>query len=145
MSPMSPARTKALHNGAILYGCVIAGGILGSVARYLVSVALLAGGEFPWATLIVNVTGSFLIGLYAGLTGPSGRLPAGEGQRLFVMTGFCGGYTTFSAFSLETFMLWQSGLVQLAAANIGASIAGSLLAVWIGHALAARINPAKGG
>src|SRR5438045_5992034 len=94
---------NATVNAAILYGYVAAGSVLGGVARYLVSVIIQSGPGFPWATLFVNVTGSFIIGFYSTLSGPDGRLFASARQRQFVMTGFCGGYTTFSTFSLETF------------------------------------------
>jgi len=88
------------RNSVILYGCIAAGSVLGGVARYLASLAIQLDPAFPWATLFVNVTGSFIIGFYSALSGPDGRLFAGARQRQFVMTGFCGGYTTFSTFSL---------------------------------------------
>jgi CrcB protein len=94
--------------------------------------------------LFVNVTGSFIIGFYAALSGPDGRLFASAQQRQFVMTGFCGGYTTFSTFSLETFRLLQAGDARTALANIAASVGASLLAVWLGHIWASRINRVKG-
>ena len=136
--------TGPLRPAALLYACVAAGSVLGGVARYLVSLVILSGSPLPWATLFVNVTGSFIIGFYAALSGPDGRLLAGAPQRQFVMTGFCGGYTTFSTFSLETFRLLQAGDVRAALANIAASIGASLLAVWLGHILAARLNRMKG-
>ncbi len=94
--------------------------------------------------MFVNVTGSFIIGFYSALTGPDGRLLASPRQRQFVMVGICGGYTTFSAFSLETLRLVQSGNLPAALLNIGISVAGWLTAVWIGHALATRINRLRG-
>jgi len=86
------------------------GSVVGGVARYLVSVLFVSqlSDGFPWSTLFVNVTGSFIIGFYSALTGPDGRLMATPRQRQFVMVGICGGYTTFSAFSLETLRLVQS-------------------------------------
>src|SRR5271169_179366 len=98
------------------YVAVALGSIVGGVARYLVSVLFLSqlGNGFPWGTLFVNVTGSFIIGFYAALTGPDGRLFVSPRQRQFVMVGICGGYTTFSAFSLETLRLVQSGNIQAA-------------------------------
>jgi fluoride exporter len=124
------------------YISVALGSIVGGVARYLVSVLFVSqfGSGFPWATLFVNVTGSFIIGFYAALTGPDGRLFVSPRQRQFVMVGICGGYTTFSAFSLETLRLVQSGNVQAASLNLVASVVGWMTAVWIGHALAARLN-----
>lgn len=141
MNKLSTAERK---RAAILYTCVAAGGVLGSVARYLVSLFLQFIPGLPWATLFVNVTGSFVIGFYATLSAPDGRLFASVQQRQFVMTGFCGGYTTFSAFSLETFKLIQSGHALIALINIVASVVGWLVAVWLGHLLAARLNRLKG-
>src|SRR6266705_4155764 len=127
-------------NTVILYGYIASGSVAGGVARYLLSVILQFGAGFPWATLFVNVTGSFVIGFYSTLSGPDGRLFASARQRQFVMTGFCGGYTTFSTFSLETFKLLQAGMAQTAFTNIAVSIVTWLLAVWLGYALASRLN-----
>lgn len=118
------------------YVCVAAGSVAGGVARYLAALLLASGTGFPWATLFVNVTGSFIIGCYATLSGSDGHMPASVQQRLFVMTGFCGGYTTFSAFSLETLMLFRAGMAVTALIYIGVSVLGWLLAVWLGHAIA---------
>jgi CrcB protein len=131
-------------NTAILYGYIAIGSVLGGVARYLLSIVLQFGTEFPWATLFVNVTGSFIIGFYSTLSGPDGRLFASARQRQFIMTGFCGGYTTFSTFSLETFRLLQAGNVQTAYTNIALSVGTWLVAVWLGHRLASRLNRLKG-
>jgi CrcB protein len=124
------------------YISVALGSIVGAVARFLVSVLFVSqfGDGFPWGTLFVNVTGSFVIGFYAALTGPDGRLLVSARQRLFVMVGICGGYTTFSAFSLETLRLVQSGNVQTAFAYLSVSAITWIASVWIGHALAARLN-----
>jgi CrcB protein len=124
------------------YVAVALGSVVGGVARYLVSVlfASLFGSSFPWSTLFVNVTGSFIIGFYSALTSPDGRFIASTRQRQFVMIGICGGYTTFSSFSLETLRLVQSGEAQTALLNLLVSITGWMAAVWIGHALAMRIN-----
>jgi CrcB protein len=122
------------------YVCVAAGSVAGGVARYLVALLFATAAGFPWATLFVNVTGSFIIGCYATLSGSEGRLPASVQQRLFVMTGFCGGYTTFSAFSLETLMLVRAGMVRTALIYIGVSVVAWLLAVWLGHAMAVWLN-----
>jgi len=139
-----PANVPDRRRIAALYAFVAAGSVCGGVARYLVSLALAAMPGLPWATLFVNVTGSFVIGFYATLTGPDGRVFASARQRQFVMTGFCGGYTTFSAFSLETFMLFRTGLSWTGWAYIAASVACWLLAVWLGHMLAVRLNRLKG-
>ena len=97
---------------------VMLGGAIGTFLRYLVSVlALPISRELPWGTIIINITGSFVIGLFGTLTLASGRFPASENLRLFVMVGFCGGYTTFSAFSLQTFDLIRNGAVTRAALN----------------------------
>ncbi|MDQ8731033.1 fluoride efflux transporter CrcB [Bradyrhizobium sp. LHD-71] len=136
--------SSGLNKTAQLYGWVALGSVLGGIARYLVSIALQFGPAFPWATLFVNVSGSFIIGFYATLSGPDGRLFARAAQRQFVMTGFCGGYTTFSTFSLETFRLLEAGLAGAALMNISASVVASLLAVWIGHILADRLNRIRG-
>jgi fluoride exporter len=137
---------QALWDRAGSYISVALGSIVGAVGRYLVSVLFVSqfGDHFPWGTLFVNVTGSFVIGFYAALTGPDGRLFATPRQRQFVMVGICGGYTTFSSFSLETLRLVQSGDVQAASLNLGISIISWLMAVWIGHALATRLNRLTG-
>ena len=145
-SRAAAAPRSALRDTAALYAAVAAGSMIGGVLRALASLALADRLEsgFPWATLFVNVTGSFAIGVYAALSGPDGRLSVGPRQRHFVMTGICGGYTTFSAFSLETLRLLQAGHLSAAGLNICASVAGSLAAVWLGHALAVRCNRLKG-
>ena len=129
---------------AILYACVAAGGTLGSVARYLAGLLIPLVHGFPLATLFVNITGSFIIGFYSTLSGPDGRWLASTRQRQFVMTGFCGGYTTFSAFSLETFKLVHVGMRTTALLNIGVSVVTWLVAVWLGYVMASRINRLKG-
>ncbi len=129
-----------------LYLAVGLGGMLGAVARALVSVGLLGllGPGFAWGTLAVNVLGSFLIGLYATLTEPGGRVFASPAQRQFVLAGFCGGFTTFSIFSLETVLLAEQGAPALAALKVGVSALLWLLAVWIGARLGQRLNRLKG-
>lgn len=141
---MTGAAKSSIRNGAILYVCVAVGGMLGSLARYLASLLIPAVSEFPFATLFVNITGSFIIGFYGTLSGPDGRLFASTRQRQFVMTGFCGGYTTFSAFSLDTFRLVHGGMTKMAFSNIAVSVVTWLLAVWLGHVLASRLNRLKG-
>lgn len=123
---------------------VALGSALGGAARLWAS-ALLArwyGETFPWGTLAVNVLGSFVIGLFFTLTGPDGRLPVGLEGRLFVMTGICGGFTTFSAFSLQTLDLARDGEWARAGANIVLSVVLCLVAVWLGHLAAAALNRA---
>jgi len=103
---------------------VILGGAIGTFARYAVSVlALPISRELPWGTIIINVTGSFVIGFFGTLTLASGRYPVSENLRLFVMIGLCGGYTTFSSFSLQTLDLLRAGALVRAAVNNAASLA----------------------
>jgi CrcB protein len=125
-----------------LYLAVCAGSVIGSVLRGLCSLAAphLLGSSFLWATLFVNVVGSFVIGFYAAITGPGGRVMAATPQRQFVMTGICGGFTTFSMFSLETLTLFLAGSWQVAVLYIAVSTATWLAAVWLGHAWASRLN-----
>jgi len=122
------------------------GGAVGSIARFWASgvVARHFGETFPWGTLIVNVTGSFIIGFFATVTSPDGRWLAAPPVRQFMMMGLCGGYTTFSSFSLQTLNLARDGEYFLAAANSVLSFILCLLGVWLGHALAASLTPIKG-
>jgi CrcB protein len=95
---------------------VAAGGALGSVARYLVGIgsAKLFGTNFPWGTLIINVTGSFLIGAFVGLFATKWDLS--QAGRIFLTVGICGGYTTFSTFSLDAWYLIERGQTLSSAA-----------------------------
>ncbi len=120
---------------------VMVGGALGTLARYVVSVLMLpVSKELPWGTIVINVTGSFLIGLFGTLTLASGRYPVPENLRLFVMIGLCGGYTTFSSFSLQTLDLLRAGAVGRASVNIVGSVVVCILAVAAGHAIASYFN-----
>ena len=92
----------------------------------------------------MNVAGSFLIGLYFTITEPDGRYLVAPASRQFVLAGFCGGFTTFSAFSLETLLLIHQAKWMLALLYMGASVALWLVAVWLGHALGLRINRLRG-
>ncbi len=125
-----------------IYLAVALGGGLGAVTRYGVSLALLHPGPqaFPWATLLANLVGSFIIGLFQGLTGPDGRVLARPTTRRFVMAGFCGGLTTFSIFSLETVLMVGDGQVTLAALYVGSSLLLWVPAVAAGFLLAGYIN-----
>jgi fluoride exporter len=125
---------------------VMLGSALGGVARYWLSglAAHHIGETFPIGTLIVNVTGSFIIGFVATLTGPDGRVFVGTDGRQFMMTGVCGGYTTFSSFSLQTLNLARDGEMALAGANAVLSFALCLVAVWLGHIAASALNQLKG-
>ena len=129
-------------NPVAAYLSIGVGSALGGAARY--GCGLLAAAlwpvAFPWMTIVINIIGSFVIGLFATLTGPDGRLLVGTLGRQFVMVGLCGGYTTFSAFSLETYDLLRAGRALTAGANAVLSLAFCLIAVWLGHRIARRLN-----
>jgi CrcB protein len=128
------------------YLLVAFGGALGSVARYFLSglfAATQIGSAFPLGTLLVNISGSFVIGFIFTISEPDGRWFASPDTRDFLMVGICGGYTTFSSFSLNTLNLARDGELLFAGANIVASVALCLIAVWLGHLVAASINQAR--
>ena len=128
------------------YLWIAIGGALGSVCRFWLSgvVASRYGETFPWGTFIVNVSGSFVIGFFAALTAPEGRVLVSPGFRQFFMIGICGGYTTFSSFSLQTLNLAQESEWFKAGANAALSLILCLVAVWLGHLLAAYMNLMRG-
>ncbi|MEX2500002.1 MAG: CrcB family protein [Wenzhouxiangellaceae bacterium] len=117
-----------------VYAAIALAAALGGSLRYGVSLVWLqaAGDRWPWPSLIVNVLGSFLIAVYWRLAGPEGRYPASIERRTAVMTGFCGGLTTFSVFGVETLLLLDSGRVVPAATYAAASMFGALGAAWLG-------------
>ncbi|HEY4254052.1 MAG TPA: fluoride efflux transporter CrcB [Roseomonas sp.] len=120
---------------------VMLGGALGTLARYVVSVlAMPISRELPWGTILINASGSFVIGFFGTLTLASGRFPVSDNWRLFVMIGLCGGYTTFSSFSLQTLDLLRGGAMLRATANIAGSVVLCMIAVAIGHLAASQIN-----
>jgi len=129
----------------VSYFWIAIGSALGGIARYFCSgvVAHMIGETFPWGTLIVNIIGCFIIGFFATLTGPDGRVFIGSVARQFVMVGFCGGYTTFSSFSLQTLNLMNNREWLQAGGNIAGSVVLCMLGVWAGHALAANLNAMK--
>lgn len=129
----------------VLYLLIALGGALGSVARFALSgfVAHHWGQTFPWGTLVVNVLGSFVIGFFATLTSPDGRMLVGPGGRHFFMTGVLGGFTTFSSFSLQTLNLAQEGEWSRAGGNAALSLVLCLGAVWLGHLAAAAFHATK--
>lgn len=134
-------------SGWLLSGlCIFLGGGLGTLGRWGISnwAAHRFGETFPWGTLLVNVSGSLLIGLFASLTGPEGRWFVPATGRQFFMLGVCGGYTTFSSFSLQTLNLAQDGQWFKASGNIVLSVVLCLLGVWLGHMLAMQFNSPKG-
>ena len=130
----------------LTYLYIAIGGGLGSVARYAVSGAVARGTNeiFPWGTLTANVTGCFVIGLFATLTGPDGRIVAAPDFRQFFMVGICGGYTTFSSFSLQTMTLARDGDLTRASANIVVSVVFCLAGVYLGSVAGAFVNQIKG-
>jgi len=124
------------------YFWIAVGSALGGMARFWFSgfVANRVGETFPFGTLFINVLGSFVIGFFAALTGPDGRYLMGTVSRQFVMIGICGGFTTFSSFSLQTLNLANEGEWLYAGLNIVSSFVLCLLAVWMGHAAAVNLN-----
>ncbi len=124
------------------YCAIAAGGALGSVARWFLSglAADSFGRSFPWGTFIVNALGSFLIGLYFTITDSDGRLIVSPAVRQFVLAGVCGGFTTFSSFSLETILLANALKWNLALFYVAASIVTWLGAVWLGVAIGKFVN-----
>jgi CrcB protein len=119
----------------VLYLIVFAGAGIGGALRHGVNVgaAKLFGYGFPFGTLIVNVLGSFLIGILAGYF--SFRLGISQHMRLFLITGILGGFTTFSAFSLDSALLIERHAYALAAVYVAGSVAASLVALFLGLAL----------
>lgn len=125
-----------------IYLAVGVGAAVGSLLRFLSGVLIVSvmGLSALWATGFVNVVGSFIIGLFAALTAPDGRLLVGPAGRQFVMGGICGGFTTFSAMSLDTFTLLLQGDIPLAGFYLLLVVMLSLVAAWVGHMVAARLN-----
>ncbi len=124
------------------YLWVALGAAIGGIGRFSLSgiIANWIGATFPWGTLVVNITGCFVIGIFDMLTGPDGRLLVPPNARLFAMVGICGGYTTFSSFSLETLNLARNGEWLAAGGYIGASVLFCLIGVWLGHIAGMAIN-----
>ncbi len=120
---------------------VALGGAIGTVARYLLALAAAPiSGSLPWGTILINIAGSFLIGFFGTLTLAQGRYAVPETGRLFVMVGVCGGFTTFSSFSLQTLDLLRAGALGRAAVNVAASVLLCLAAVALGHLAGAALN-----
>jgi CrcB protein len=116
---------------------VAVGGAVGSVARFWLASAMtvLTGPRFPWGTLLINVLGSFVIGLVAGFTLTPVRVSMAPDIRIFLMTGVCGGFTTFSAFSLQTLELLQNGDVVPAFGYAIGSVVLCVIATYCGWLL----------
>ena len=120
---------------------VVLGGAIGTFARYGISVlALPISRQLPWGTIIINITGCAIIGFVGTFTLAGGRYPLPENLRLFLMVGFCGGYTTFSAFGLQTLDLLRSGAIVRVGLNVVLSVVLCVSAVALGHILAAHFN-----
>lgn len=118
------------------------GGALGSMARYWMGIVVARhlGDAFPWGTLFINIIGSFVITFFGTLTVPQGAHSVPPEARLFVMVGICGGYTTFSSFSLQTLELLRGGEGVPALAYVLSSVNFCVLAAAVGHYAAAAIN-----
>jgi len=116
---------------------VAVGGALGSMARFWLAgaMAALTGPRFPWGTLLINVVGSFVIGLVAGFTLTPGRIGMHPDIRIFLMTGICGGFTTFSAFSLQTLELLQGGEFVPALGYVAGSVVLCVIGTYCGWLL----------
>ena len=126
------------------YLWVAVGGAVGSVTRFWLSGVVDQRWEtFPWGTMAVNVTGSVLIGMLAALSEPHGRWFVSSELRQFLMIGVCGGYTTFSSFSLQTLNLARDGEWLPAAMNVALSVVLCLAGVWLGNSLALSLNSLK--
>ena len=125
---------------------VALGSALGGVSRYWLAgvVDRTFGATFPWGTTIVNVTGSLMIGLVAGLVATDGRWLIPSSARVFIMVGLCGGYTTYSSFALQTLTLARDGEWLRAGANVMLTTALCLIAVWAGYAAGDALNQMKG-
>ncbi len=129
----------------LTYALIAAGGALGSMARAWIAVAVAraTGPAFPWGTILINILGSFVIGFFGTITAADGRLTAPADARAFVMIGLCGGFTTFSSFSLQTLDLARDGRFSQALGNVALSVALCLASVAAGHYAAAGLNPGR--
>jgi CrcB protein len=131
----------------LAYLWVAVGGALGSVSRFwLNGLVSQRFDTFPMGTLAINVLGSFLIGILGALTMPEGRMSS-EGRAFatqFLMIGLCGGFTTFSSFSLQTLNLLREREWLYAGGNVLLSVALCLIATWLGYLLGSALNPMKG-
>ena len=116
----------------VMIGSAIGGLFRFAISRWMAAVSM----QFPFGILLINVLGSFVIGYFGTLTLQSGKYPVSDNLRLFAMVGLCGGFTTFSSFSLQTFDLLRSGAWGRAVANVVLSVVLCLAAVAAGHLVA---------
>jgi fluoride exporter len=130
---------------AVTYLYIAVGGALGSVARAWMALAVtrLTGPQFPWGTILINIIGSFVIGYFATMTAAGGRWLVTPSARAFVMIGICGGFTTFSSFSLQTLDLLREGHPLGALVNVGLSVVLCLLAVGLGYVVAGGVGSGR--
>lgn len=131
----------------IAYLWVAVGGALGSVARFWMDdlVSARFGKSFPLGILLINIMGSFFIGIIGSMASPEGRMDAQSRifATQFLMVGICGGYTTFSSFSWHTLRLLREGQWLYAGGNIVLSVILCLIAVWLGYLLGAALTSTK--
>jgi len=128
----------------LAYLWVAIGGAIGSMARYGIGnvVSEKFGVAFPWGTLVINVTGSFLIGILGAVTAPEGKMTP-QSRVLatqLLITGVCGGYTTFSSFSLQTLKLIRDREWFYAGGNVLLSVLLCMIAVWLGYLLGSMVK-----
>lgn len=123
---------------------VALGGALGSVARYWLGLAMASiSKNLPWSTITINIVGSFIIAFFGALTFSDAKFPLSENVRIFVMVGICGGFTTFSSFSLQSFELLRKGAVTHACINIFLSIVLCIGASAVGFYAAQKLDSSK--
>ena len=129
----------------LTYGLIALGGAIGSVARAWLATALvgITGASFPWGTILINIVGSFVIGFFGTLTATDGRFSLPFDARAFVMVGICGGFTTFSSFSLQTLDLTRDGRAGQAFGNILLSIVLCLGSVAAGYSIALSVRTSR--
>lgn len=143
-SVAGPGKMPDGGRNSFMYSILLVGlgSALGGIARYGISLLLarLFGETFPWGTLCVNVTGSFVIGFFFTMTGVGGRWLVSPEWRIFVTVGICGGYTTFSSFSLQTLALLRDGEWPVAGLNAFGSLTLCMAAVWLGFLCASALN-----
>lgn len=128
------------------YVWVAIGGALGSMARFFLAnfMAVAVGSTFPWGTLLINVLGSFVISFFGMLTGSGQRIAVPYEARIFVTVGICGGFTTFSSFSLQTVDLIRAGQAGRAGAYVAVSVVLCVAACAAGFAAAVAVNNSLG-